>query len=75
MEEKNIPYFAHESAMTHLSISNRRLLVALLAVCITFILTIIIFVKGYTEREKNWLETIATMQQQEADDGIHEQPD
>ena len=69
-----IPFFAHESGMTHLSMSNRRLLIALLAVCLTFILTIIIFVKGYTEREKNWLDKLSP-RIVEVDDGIHEQPD
>lgn len=78
MEEKNpacIPFFAHENAMTHLSMSNRRLLIALLAVCITFILTIIIFVKGYTEREKNWLDMISRTQITEVANGVQQQPD
>jgi hypothetical protein len=71
-----IPFFAHENAMMHLSIANKRLLIALLAVCMTFILTIIIFVFGYTVREKNWLDTISRMTPSvEVSDGIHEQPD
>ena len=70
-----IPFFAHENAMTHLSTSNKRLLIALLAVCITFIATIIIFVTGYTAREKNWLDTISAMQTTEVRNGAEEQRD
>lgn len=67
-----IPFFAHENTMMHYNHANRRMLVALLAVCITFILTIIIFVHGYTVREKNWLDTL---QRVGVTDGVHEQPD
>jgi len=48
-----------DKALLHLNCSNRRMLAALLSVCITFILTIVIFVVGYTIREKNWLDTLA----------------
>ena len=63
-EEKtpaSIPFYAHENALMHYNHTNKRMLVALLAVCITFVLTIIIFVVGYTIREKNWLDTLARM--------------
>ena len=66
-----IPFFAHENTMMHYNHANRRMLVALLAVCITFILTIVIFVHGYTIREKNWLDTL---QRIGVTDGVHEQP-
>ena len=55
-----------------MSRNNRRLLIALVSVCITFVLTIIIFVVGYTVREKNWLDTLTRM---EVTDGVHEQSD
>ena len=71
----NIPFFAHENTMMHMSTANKRLLIALLSVCITFILTIIIFVVGYTVREKNWLDTLTRLQVTEVQDGVHEQPD
>lgn len=57
----SIPYFAHEGAMMHYNHANKRMLVALLAVCITFIVTIVIFVVGYTIREKNWLDTLSRL--------------
>lgn len=71
-----IPFFVAENQVMHMDKTNKRMLVALLAVCITFILTIIIFVCGYTVREKNWLNTIENMNtQQEVSDGIQQQPD
>lgn len=71
-----IPFFAHESAMTHYNNANRRMLTALVCVCVTFILTIVIFVFGYTVRERNWLNTLTQLQQSvEVSDAVHEQPD
>lgn len=66
-----VPFFLHENTMMHYNAANRRMLIALVTVCLTFILTIIIFVSGYTQREKNWLETI---QRTGVTDGVHEQP-
>lgn len=85
MSEKNtedkspacIPFFAHENALMHYNHTNRRMLIALITVCITFIVTIIIFVAGYTVREKNWLDTLTRMgvTRTEAADGVYQQPD
>ena len=61
-KESCIPFFAHEDTMMHYNHANRRMLIALVTVCITFIITIVVFVSGYTQREKNWLDTIAGMQ-------------
>lgn len=66
-KEISVPFL-----MEYMSTTNRRMFHALLAVCLTFILTIIIFVVGYTIREKNWLNTISHM---EVSDGIQQQPD
>lgn len=73
-EEKKacIPFFAHENVLQHYNHANRRMLIALVTVCLTFILTIIIFVSGYTQREKNWLETLERVGVQ---DELHQQPD
>ena len=67
-----IPFFAHENVLMHYNNANRRMLIALITVCITFIVTIIIFVTGYTAREKNWLDTL---QRTGVTDGVQEQPD
>lgn len=66
-KELNVPF-----VLEHMDAHNRRMLVALIAVCATFILTIIIFVCGYTVREKNWLDTISRIG---VSDGVHQQPD
>lgn len=77
--EKNqtcIPFFVAENQVMHMDATNRRMLHALLAVCITFILTIIIFVVGYTVRERNWLNTLKQITPTaEVSDGIQQQPD
>ena len=65
-----VPFFVHENTMMHYNYANRRMLIALVCVCLTFILTIVIFVCGYTQREKNWLDTL---QRVGVADGIHEQ--
>ena len=57
--------------MEHMSRNNRRMFLALLCVCVTFVLTIVVFVFGYTVREKNWLDTLTRL---EVTDGVHEQP-
>lgn len=62
-EVASIPRFAHEAAMEHYNTANKRMLIAIISICITFILTIVIFVVGYTIRTKNWLDTICSMQQ------------
>ena len=66
-EQVSIPFIMEQMGM-----HNRRMLIALLSVCITFILTIIIFVVGYTIREKNWLDTLTRVG---VTDGIHERTD
>lgn len=58
-----IPFFAHEDTMMHYNHANRRMLIALVTVCLTFVITIVVFVSGYTQREKNWLDTMANLQQ------------
>ena len=65
-----VPYFVHEGIMTHYSRANKRMLIALAVVCVTFIVTICVFVGGYTQREKNWLDTL---QRTGVTDGVHEQ--
>lgn len=73
-----IPKYEAENTVMHMGFANRRMLIALIAVCVTFIITIMVFVHGYTVREKNWLDTIVNMKASptaEVDDGIHQQPD
>lgn len=60
-EEKTIPLIQAEKTIMHMGFANRRMLIALITVCVTFIITIVVFVVGYTIREKNWLNTIINM--------------
>ena len=70
-----VPFFEHENTLMHYNASNRRMLIALLTVCVTFIVTIIVFVVGYTIREQNWLNTITEMNRTpEATNAVYEQP-
>ena len=67
-----VPFFEHENAMTHYNHANKRMLIALICVCVTFVLTIVVFVTGYTAREKNWLDTL---QRTGVANGVYQQPD
>ena len=69
-QEISVPFL-----MEYMSATNRRMFHALLAVCLTFLLTIVIFVVGYTVRESNWLNTIKEITPvTEVADGIYQQP-
>ena len=71
-----VPFFVHENTMMHYNTANRRMLIALLCVCATFVLTIVIFVFGYTVRERNWLDTLTRITPaQEVQNGVQQQPD
>ena len=76
--ERMVSAFEHENALMHYGRVNKRSLIALVCVCITFVIITTIFVIAYTVREKNWLDTLSRMRTpaitEVADDGIHEQP-
>ena len=59
---REITPYDYEHMVWHLGKSNHRMLIALITVCVTFIVTILVFVHGYTVREKNWLDTIFHLQ-------------
>lgn len=78
-DTRTVSAFQHENDLMHFSLANKRMLVALVTVCVTFIITIVVFVHGYTVREKNWLDTLSHLNnpgstEVVADDGVHEQP-
>ena len=76
-EEKQacVPFFAHENVLMHYNRANRRMLLALVCVCVTFIITILVFVTGYTAREKNWLDTLTRVTAPEVSNGIQQDAD
>ena len=77
--EKNdvpmMPVYQAEKIIMHQNFANKRMLIALLSVCVTFILTIIIFVVGYTVRERNWLDTLTKVTVQEVENGVQQNAD
>ena len=75
-QERTVSAFEHENALMHYGLVNKRSLVALICVCVTFILITTIFVIAYTVREKNWLDTLAHMRTAcEVQYGVQQQPD
>lgn len=75
-QEPMIPLWQSEKVIMHQNFANRRMLIALITVCVTFLITITIFVVGYTEREKNWLNTITRITPvAEVQDGSQQKPD
>ena len=78
-ENKNdvpmMPVYQAEKIILHQNFANRRMLIALICVCVTFIITILTFVIGYTIREKNWLNTLTKVTASEVTDGIQQDAD
>ena len=79
MEEKNevpmMPVYQAEKVIMHQNFANRRMLIALISVCVTFIITILTFVIGYTIREKNWLNTLTRVTTAEVQNGVQQDAD
>ena len=70
-----MPVYQAEKIIMHQNFANRRMLIALVCVCVTFIITILTFVIGYTIREKNWLNTLTRVTTQEGQDGTQQDAD
>lgn len=76
-EVRTISAFEHENALMHYGNVNKRSMIMLISVCVTFVLITLIFVIGYTIREKNWLDTLANIKTatvEVAADGVYQQP-
>lgn len=58
-----IPYFLHESGMTHKDRDCRRMMILCLALCATLIIVVVTLVAYYTTRTQMWNETIARLNQ------------
>lgn len=68
-QEKCIPFFDHQNTMMHYNWVNRRSMISLIAVCITMIVVVAIFVINQTRREQMWQETIKSMYHVQVTDG------
>ena len=60
-QEKCVPFFDVQNTMMHYNWANRRMLIALVCVCVTMIAVVIVFATNQTKREQMWQETIKTM--------------
>ena len=59
--EKCVPFFDVQNTMMHYNWANRRMLIALIAICVTMIAVVIVFATNQTKREQMWQETIKSM--------------
>lgn len=57
-EQTLIPLYQAEKIAMYQNYANQRAHKTTWIVCLTFLLITIVFVVGYTVREKNWLNTI-----------------
>jgi heme/copper-type cytochrome/quinol oxidase subunit 2 len=66
-----------DKAILHMNFSNRRMLIALITVCVTFIVTIIVFTCAFTAREKNWLDATINIKNRltEVENGMQQADD
>ena len=69
--DKCIPFYDHQNTMMHYNWVNRRMLIALITICVTMIIVVFIFATNQTKREQMWQETIKSMysSMQEVDNG------
>lgn len=56
-----ISKYEHEKALMHYGMVNKRSMISLICVCVTFVVITTIFVIAYTIRERNWLNTISQL--------------
>ena len=69
-----VPFFAHENVLMHYNRANKRMLVALITICVTLSVVIGIFVYGNTIREKQLIDMI-DKRITEVEHGVHQQYD
>ena len=60
-KERCVPFFDVQNTMMHYNWANRRMLIALIAICVTMICVVIVFATNQTKREQMWQETIKSM--------------
>lgn len=59
--EKCVPFFDVQNTMMHYNWANRRMLIALVCVCVTMIAVVVVFATNQTQREQMWQETIKSI--------------
>ena len=66
-----VPFFAHENVLMHYNRANKRMLIALVTICVTLSVVIGIFVYGNTVREKQLIDMI-DKRITEVENGVHQ---
>jgi len=69
LSERCVPFFDVQNTMMHYNWANRRMLVALICVCVTMVAVVIVFATNQTKREQMWQETIKSMYTVEVEHG------
>lgn len=69
-KERTVSAFEHENSLMHYGMVNKRSMIMLISVCVTFVLITLIFVIGYTIRERNWLDTLTQINTEVAEKWI-----
>ncbi len=59
--DRCVPFFDVQNTMMHYNWANRRMLIALVCVCLSMIIVVIVFATNQTKREQMWQETIKSM--------------
>ena len=73
--ERCVPFFDVQNTMMHYNWANRRMLIALVCICITMVCVVIVFATNQTKREQMWQETIKSMYSSTVPEVDHEQHD
>lgn len=72
-----IPKYQCENILMHISWAIRSIVIVAITFAIAMVAAIVIFVNGYTSRTKDWLNTIAQLQNKtavtEVANGVYEQ--
>jgi hypothetical protein len=59
--DRCVPFFDVQNTMMHYNWANRRMLIALVCVCLSMIIVVVVFATNQTKREQMWQETIKSM--------------
>lgn len=78
---QTVTTFQHENALMHYGLVNKRSMIMLICVCVTFVVVTATYVIGGIIRDKNrdqyWLEVIKNLTPTATEvqaDGLHQQP-
>ena len=69
-----VPFYIHENTMMHKDRDNRRMMIIILALCISLVTVVVTLVAYYTSRTQMWNETIKTLTATlaEVTNGVHQ---